>query len=1201
MKHLTSIVIAGFIIQAIAFNTALPAQSVIAFSSASSSGWSRNDIFQNKVFIENKGQFDTRLPKSGEGMGKDNLPSAISYGIISSGQEIYFSSKGLTFRYDIREYSKELLAEIENEKQGGREEKPGEFERKLEETAKTTIYAVNMEWLNANPDVNVQAEDIVPEYYTYGDGKEFYKAAGYKKLIYRNLYPNIDVEYIFHDVSTPLNITSGIKYSLILHPGADPSKIQMKYSGADKIYKDADGNIHLVTALGDIIDHAPFTFYDLKGTSKSKRSVIPSAFSLDNNIVSFTLKTSASQQPITNNQLSAKASAQGEQSTIIIDPWTVGVTMPASNKALEVEKDAIGNVYISGGAGASGVLIVQKFSPTGVLQWTYTPIPNGCSRFDGYYGNDLKVDAQGNIYFDGGSSACAPTGNKTIIKLTPAGTVVWVGDIGEVEPYRLLIDCGVTTLYLTGSWAPRLHIISPVTGIQSNMMPLVYTANGTSSDDMRDVIRAPNGNYYGVSTAQPANNATVRVFNPTWTQLLNVPAGFNVTYWFASYTGHAAAGQPASLHLVAASRQFLFVTNGATLQKRNLTTGALITSVAIPGGTAVTSASGNSGIVTDTCGNVYVGTQNSVRKYDPNLVFISSAATTAAVYDLCLGINGEILASGNGFLASVNLSACTPAALNVTATATPTGNCNNGNIGTATATTTGGDPSYSYYWIPGGQTTPSVSGLGAGTYSVIVTDMNCNKDTAIVTVTSAGALVASVTKTNLQCNGAGNGSATVSASNGTVPYTYAWSTGSTAATVTGLSAITYSVTVTDANGCKSIMPVNISQPSPIPLGMTATATTCNNPNGTSTVSATGTSGPYTYSWSSGSSGTAANGLSAGIYTVTVRDAGGCSQTATATIAPSTSPADPSFTQSPGGTVCMGTAVNFTHTGSAGTYNWVISPISPTNVSGTTANFSYTFLSTGTYTVNHTVTNGGCTNSKASTVTVINCTAGPTVTATGSSVCPGTCAAVTSNGAGGSPPYTYSWSNSATTQNINPCPASTTTYTVTIRDAGGNTSTSSAVVTVNPAVTVTTSPTNITCNGSADGKVVANPGTGTSPYTYSWSAPGGQTTQTVSGLSAGNYTVTVTDAKGCTGTTVATISSPPAISGQFTKGTANCIGCGCKEWVMITGLGGTSPYSYSWSNSGGYNQRYLNQVCPGAYSISITDKNGCSVNINLTTP
>ncbi|MBI2269498.1 MAG: hypothetical protein HYU69_03975 [Bacteroidetes bacterium] len=96
-----------------------------------------------------------------------------------------------------------------------------------------------------------------------------------------------------------------------------------------------------------------------------------------------------------------------------------------------------------------------------------------------------------------------------------------------------------------------------------------------------------------------------------------------------------------------------------------------------------------------------------------------------------------------------------------------------------------------------------------------------------------------------------------------------------------------------------------------------------------------------------------------------------------------------------------------------------------------------------------------------------------------------------------------------------------------------------------------------------------------------------------------YTVTVTDANGCAATTMVVITSPPPLIGQFSKGSATCTGCDCKEWLMINATGGTSPYSYVWSN--GYNRRYKNNLCPGTYTINITDKNGCSVNVNLTAP
>ncbi|MBL7891303.1 MAG: PKD domain-containing protein, partial [Bacteroidia bacterium] len=519
------------------------------------------------------------------------------------------------------------------------------------------------------------------------------------------------------------------------------------------------------------------------------------------------------------------------------------------------------------------------------------------------------------------------------------------------------------------------------------------------------------------------------------------------------------------------------------------------------------------------------------------------------------------------------------------------------NNGAGSVTVTGGTSPYTYSWSPSGGTGVSATGLSKGSYTVLITDASgCNSVVNLSVNNIQMSIVAGVQ--NYLCNGSNNGTTSVIVmGTSTPPYTYNWSNGQTTSTATGLSAGNYTVTVRDATGCSLTKVVAISQQTPIAVTVTPVNGTCGNP-GTATATATGGGGtPYIYSWSNGQLNSA-TGLIAGTYSVTATDAGGCTGTKTFSISVAPNPASATFTQSPAGTVCMGTTVNFTNTGTTGTYNWVISPITPANVSGTTVNFSYTFLTAGSYSISHTVWTSGCSANAIGNITVINCSSGPTVTTTGSSVCPGSCATVTASGTGGTSPYTFSWSTTATTQNITPCPVATTTYTVTIRDAAGGTSTSAAVVTINPSVSVTVSTTNITCSGKADGLVTAAGNGGSSPYTYNWSPPGGSAA-VVSGLTTGTYTVTITDSKGCTSISNTTIISPPALEGQFVKGTANCTGCGCKEWVMISAKGGTSPISYSWSD--GYVNRYKNQLCPGAYGINITDKNGCSVNVNLTAP
>ncbi|MBL7893523.1 MAG: PKD domain-containing protein [Bacteroidia bacterium] len=138
--------------------------------------------------------------------------------------------------------------------------------------------------------------------------------------------------------------------------------------------------------------------------------------------------------------------------------------------------------------------------------------------------------------------------------------------------------------------------------------------------------------------------------------------------------------------------------------------------------------------------------------------------------------------------------------------------------------------------------------------------------------------------------------------------------------------------------------------------------------------------------------------------------------------------------------------------------------------------------------------------------------------------------------------------------------------------------------------------NPVCSGGTGTAIVVVTG-GSSPFTYSWS--NGQSTQTGTGLAAGNYTITVSDNSGCTTSVALSIISPLPLSMQFARGTANCAECGCKEWIMVTGAGGANPYTYLWPD--GYSNRYKNKLCPGAYSVTIKDKNNCSINVSLSVP
>lgn len=469
--------------------------------------------------------------------------------------------------------------------------------------------------------------------------------------------------------------------------------------------------------------------------------------------------------------------------------------------------------------------------------------------------------------------------------------------------------------------------------------------------------------------------------------------------------------------------------------------------------------------------------------------------------------------------------------------------------------------------------------IGIGYLSIDAMKFEC----APVTLTASS-------QTNVSCYGGNNGKATASfAPSGTL--TYNWLPGNPAgdgtASVTGLTAGTWTCTATNACGKNFTQVFHITEPAALSATSQITDVNCyGNATGSITVTPAGGAASYTYLWATGETTASLYDKPAGNYSLNITDANGCTLTQNYTLNQPAAPLSGIAAQS--NVLCYNAATGQASLAVSGgtspyTYAW----------SNGQTGATLTDLAAGNYSV--TVTDAkGCTITEAFTITqplsALTATTNKTdVLCYGSSTAN---AGVTVSG--GTTPYTYLWSNGATTATISNIIAGN--YSVTITDGNGCTLVEDFTI-VQPAIalTATISATDILCYGTNTGAAGTSVSGGTAPYTYVWSS--GEVTASLSNKAAGNYSVTVTDANGCTLVKDITLAQPAAsLSAITSKTDVLCTGAATGT-ANVAVLGGVSPYTYQWSS--GQSTASVTGLQGGTYSVTVTDANGCTIEKDIT--
>ncbi|MCX7953655.1 MAG: PKD domain-containing protein [Bacteroidales bacterium] len=1175
-----------------------------------------------RAIIENKGQ-------------ENNIANnKILYSYYGGGKEkFHFTSNGLIIEIDTIIIKKNPLAKLFNS------ENYEEYEKENMKIKKTYIFCL---WQNSNPNLTIIPINETEGYYTFRQHSHICK--GYKALIYKNIYPYIDIIYYI-----PQGDSAGIKYNIILHKNADFKDLSLKYSGDfNEIFKDSKGNIIIKNDIHNIIDHAPIINDNYN-----------CEFILKDNIVSFNLELPDSFEKI------------------IIDPWVAGINY-GEDLGYDVDYDFDLNLYVYSRANG-GSLYVSKYSNTGTLLWTHIVTT------DNTYDGNFMIDRLANkLYISEGFNANGARAYRLDLNGIADGFISQQnGNFREM--WDMIFDCKMNRIIgVGGGTSSNLNggLINPNTGA-------VSVANFTGfSGTCQDIVSGAVDNQgrvfvvFAKSTDETAVDDKLLLVNNTLNGYVwMVTHGM---YGFSECSQHSLFGSwcgpqnSNAFNALDVNDYYLYYYDGQGLAVYNKNNGNQIfaTSVGYSGTWYQPLQQG--GIAVDDCNNIYLGGPNNLLHY-----YFNGSNVTAPVnipinwpgtfvwdvkYDrnsnllFISGYEGVAVMYANQSASCINNDINT----NVTCLGNQTGNI------TVTVNTNITSPTFNYYLLNqsgnvinqnlnSSSNTYTFNSVSNGTY-IIKVQINplCGPilfDTLVVDCPNCGG---NVTTNNVLCYGQNNGSAVLTITEGQAPFTINWSNGSHGTSVTDLSAGNYSVTIIDANGCSAAIPFTINQPPQLSISSNSTNVTCYGGNdGSAFIQVNGGTPPYSFSWSNGLNSSTASNLSAGNYIITVTDNNGCTITTSINI---TQPAPLNITAiATPSNICPNQNSTLTANGAV-SYSW-------SHGLGSGNNINVSPSSTTTYLVTGT-DNNGCTATSSVTVTVFT---PPTISISGNNnICQGEIATLTANGG-----ISYIWDIGPNQQTIQVQPSTTSTYIVTGTDANGCTNTASFQVNVIPYPIPNagndTSICGLTTNLNATPSIgtgmwsslqtnviIANPsdphsqvtvpstgqyifiwtennngcikkdtvkinftkiptsnftatpilcfgdvsivnftGVADGQPTFTWTWDGGYVIpgtgpgpHQVSWSTSGSHTISlVVTVNNCHSTvTSITLTNPDSLSLSLSKTDVACFGQNNGS-INVTVSGGTPPYNFQWNN--GSTLEDLSNISAGIYLVTVTDANGCT--------